>query len=242
MISIVVHQSRCDLVEKSARTQYDTQTLYVPAPFKEERIDVLHELMRAHPLATLVAVGDSGLMANHIPLKIESQPAPWGTLRGHVARANPVWRDYRLDSEALAIFQGPHSYISPSLYRSKQTTGEVVPTWNYVVVQARGTLRFIHETDWLREFVGTLTDDHEASRAQPWKVDDAPAAYMGTMLKLIVGFEFSITSITGKWKLGQNRTLSDRQGLAEGMQRSDDGDARELARMLADREPPSADR
>ena len=233
---------RCDQVEKQRRTQYDRQTLYVPAPFKEERIDVLHELMRAHPLATLVAVGDCGLVANHIPLKIESQPAPWGTLRGHVARANPVWKDHRADTEALAIFQGPHSYISPSLYRSKQTSGEVVPTWNYAVVQARGTLRFIHETDWLREFVGTLTDDQEAARAQPWKVDDAPVAYLATMLKLIVGFEISITSITGKWKLGQNRSWSDRQGLAEGLQQSDDSDARELARLLAEREAPSTDR
>ena len=227
---------RFDQVEKQRRTQYDTQTLYVPAPFKEDRIDVLHALMRAHPLAILVAIAESGLMANHLPLQIDAEPAPWGTLRGHVARANPVWKEYRAESEALAIFQGPHTYISPSLYPSKQTTGEVVPTWNYAVVQARGTLRFIHDTDWLRDFVGTLTDVHEASRAQPWKVDDAPAAFMGSMLKLIVGFEFSITSITGKWKLGQNRTLTDRQGLVEGLQQSDDSNARELAHMLSARE------
>jgi transcriptional regulator len=227
---------RCDQVEKQRRTQYDTHTLYVPAPFKEDRIDVLHSLMRAHPLATLVAVGENGLMANHLPLQTSVEPPPFGMLRGHVASANPVWKEYRQDSEALAIFQGPHTYISPSLYPSKQTTGEVVPTWNYAVVQARGTLRFIHETDWLRDFVGTLTDVHEANRAQPWKVDDAPAAFMGTMLKLIVGFEFSITGIAGKWKLGQNRTLADRQGLAEGLMQSDDSDARELAHMLAARE------
>jgi transcriptional regulator len=211
--------------------------LHLPAQFKEERVDVLHALMREHPLATLVAMSETSLIANHLPLQIIAEPAPWGMLRGHVARANPVWRDYRADVQALAIFQGPQTYISPTLYPSKQTTGEVVPTWNYVVVHARGTLRFIHEVDWLRDFLATLTDEHEANRAQPWKMRDAPAEYLDTMLALIVGFEFSISSISGKWKLGQNRTSADRQGLVQGLQQSDDADARELAAMLAARSP-----
>jgi transcriptional regulator len=211
--------------------------LYLPAQFTEQRIDVLHTLMREHPLATLVAMSDAGLVANHLPMRIGSEPAPWGVLRGHVARANPLWNEYRADVEALAIFQGPQTYISPSLYPSKQTTGEVVPTWNYAVVHARGTLRFIHEADWLRDFVAALTDEHEAPRERPWKMTDAPAPYLEKMLGMIVGFELSISSISGKWKLGQNRTAADRQGLVQGLQHSDDPNARELASLLAAREP-----
>lgn len=211
--------------------------MYLPAHFEEARTDVLHALMREHPLATLVVSAESGLLANHIPMQISAEPTPWGTLRGHVARANPLWKDYRDGTEALAIFQGPQTYISPALYPSKQTTGEVVPTWNYAVAHARGTLRFIHEVEWLSGFVSGLTDAHEAARAQPWKMQDAPPMYLEKMLKLIVGFELSISSIRGKWKLGQNRTAADRQGLVQGLQRTEDADSRELARLLAAREP-----
>ena len=191
--------------------------------------------MREHPLATLVAVNDSGLVANHLPMRIVAEPSP-GILRGHIARANPLWKEYRSDIEALAIFQGPQTYISPALYPSKQTTGEVVPTWNYAVVHARGTLRFIHDTDWLRDFVSSLTDEHEAKRPQPWKVTDAPASYVDKMLALIVGFELSISSLTGKWKLGQNRTKTDREGLIHGLGKAEDADSRQLSEMLATRE------
>jgi transcriptional regulator len=211
--------------------------LYLPTHFKEERTEVLHALMREHPLATLVAMSETGLVANHLPLRFRAEPEPWGVLRGHVARANPLWKDHRPDVEALAIFQGPQTYISPALYPSKQTTGEVVPTWNYAVVHARGTLRFIHETDWLRDFVAALTDEHEAPRERPWKMTDAPAPYLEKMLEMIVGFELTISSISGKWKLGQNRTAADRQGLIQGLQQSNDAAARELASLLAAREP-----
>lgn len=210
--------------------------MYLPAQFKEERIDVLKALMREHPFATVVAMSDNGLIVDHLPLQVIDGPAPWGTIRGHVARANPIWKDYRADSEAIAIFQGPQTYISPSLYPSKQTTGEVVPTWNYAVVHARGTLRFIHEGDWLRDLVANLTDEHEAHRAEPWKMTDAPEPYLEKMLAMIVGLEFSISSVSGKWKLGQNRTVADRQGLVHGLQQSPEADARALAGMLAARE------
>jgi transcriptional regulator len=209
--------------------------LYLPTHFNETRIEVLHALMREHPLATLVAVNDSGLVANHLPMRIGPEPAP-GILRGHIARANPLWKDYRSDIEALAIFQGPQTYISPALYPSKQATGEVVPTWNYAVVHARGTLRFIHDADWLRDFVSSLTDEHEAKRSQPWKVTDAPAPYVDKMLGLIVGFELSISSLIGKWKLGQNRTKTDREGLVQGLAQAEDADSRQLSEMLAARE------
>jgi transcriptional regulator len=209
--------------------------LYLPAHFNETRVDVLHALMRARPLATLVTSGDKGLIANHLPVQTLNEPAPLGSICGHIARANPLWRDYAQGSEALAIFQGPHIYISPSLYPSKAQTGEVVPTWDYAVVHARGVMRFINDAEWLRSFVTGLTAAHEASRAQPWKIDDAPREYIDKMLRLIVGFEFSILSLTGKWKVSQNRPLADQQGVVQGLQDASDADSHEIAAMLAAR-------
>jgi transcriptional regulator len=209
------------------------QILYLPAYFKESRTDVLHALMRARPLATLVTVCDSGLVANHIPVETLPEPPPHGLIRGHIARANPLWREYRADSEALAIFQGPQVYISPSFYPSMQETGEVVPTWDYAVVHARGTLRFVQDTHWLRAFVARLTDAHEASRQVPWKIDDAPPPYIEKMLTMIVGFEFSIVSLTGKWKLSQNHPTANRRGVVKGLRDAADANSREIADMLS---------
>jgi transcriptional regulator len=159
-------------------------------------------------------------------------------LRGHIARANPLWREYQSGSEALAIFQGPETYISPSLYPSKQQSGEVVPTWDYAVVHARGELRFIHDAGWLRDLVSGLTNQHEASQPVPWKISDAPDAYIDEMLTLIVGFEIPILALNGKWKVSQNRSAVDRQGVVRGLQGSNDPDSREIAAMLATRDPP----
>jgi transcriptional regulator len=207
--------------------------LYLPTYFEESRIDVLHTLMRARPLATLVTLCDSGLTANHIPVETLSDPPPHGMLRGHIARANPLWKEYQDGSEALAIFQGPQVYISPSFYPSKQETGEVVPTWDYAVVHAHGTLRFIQDSQWLRALVERLTDAHESSRRAPWKVGDAPAPYIEKMLSLIVGFEFSIIHLTGKWKISQNHPAANRQGVVKGLRAAADADSREIADMLS---------
>jgi transcriptional regulator len=210
--------------------------LYLPAQFTETRADVLRALMRARPLCTLVTLRDSGLAANHVPVQTLDEPAPLGLIRGHVARANSLWREYRSGTQALAIFQGPQVYISPAFYPTKAKTGEVVPTWDYAVVHAGGTLRFIEDTQWLRNFVAGLTDTHEAPRSAPWKIDDAPPAYIEKMLTLIVGFEFSITSLDGKWKVSQNRPQADRQGVIENLQGAGDADSREIAAMLAARD------
>jgi transcriptional regulator len=210
--------------------------MYLPAHFSESRIDVLHALMRARPLTTLVTSSESGLTANHIPVETLPLPAPLGLIRGHIARANPLWRQYREGTEALAIFQGPHTYISPSFYPSKAVSGEVVPTWNYAVVHAHGTLRFIQDTAWLKQLVAGLTDTYEAERSQPWKIGDAPAAYIEKMLGLIVGFEFAISSLIGKWKVGQNRTHADRQGVVKNLQYANAADSQEIAAMLAERD------
>jgi transcriptional regulator len=213
--------------------------LYLPAHFNETRTAVLHALMRARPLCTLVTQCESGLVANHVPVQTLDEPAPLGCIRGHIARANPLWREYRSATQALAIFQGPQVYISPSFYPSKAKTGEVVPTWDYAVVHAGGTLRFIDEAGWLRGFVAGLTDTHEKPRLQPWKIDDAPAAYIEKMLSLIVGFEFSIVSLAGKWKVSQNRPQADRQGVIQNLQSAGDADSHDIAAMLAswDSEP-----
>jgi transcriptional regulator len=210
--------------------------LYVPAHFNESRVDVMHGLMRAHPLATLVVSGGSGLLANHMPVETLSLPAPLGCLHGHIARSNPLWREYGEGAQALAIFQGPQAYVSPSFYPSKAVSGEVVPTWDYAVVHACGTLRFIHDVEWLRGFVAKLTETYENPRPTPWKIGDAPARYIDKMLSLIVGFEFSISSLTGKWKVSQNRPPADRQGVVKNLQAEEDADSHEIAAMLAARD------
>ena len=215
--------------------------MYLPAYFQESRTDVLHALMRARPLATLVTLSESGIVANHVPVETLPDPLPHGVLRGHVARANPLWREYRADSEALAIFQGPQAYISPSFYPSKLETGEVVPTWDYAVVHARGTLRFVQDSVWLRALVSrltdahesSLTDAHESSRRVAWKIDDAPSRYIERMLALIVGFELSIASLTGKWKLSQNHSAANRLGVATGLRATAGAEAGEVADMLS---------
>ena len=219
--------------------QYNECRLYLPSHFNETRLEVLRELMRARPLVTLVTQCESGLVANHVPVQTLDEPAPWGCIRGHIARANPLWREYRKDTEALAIFQGPHAYISPSLYPSKEKSGEVVPTWNYAVVHASGTLRFIEDAAWLRDFVAGLTAAHEEPRSLPWKIEDAPAAYIDRQLRMIVGFEFSIARLTGKWKVSQNRTRADRDGVVRGLREASDADSQEIAGILAalDRAP-----
>lgn len=192
--------------------------MYLPKHFEETRVDVLHELIRAHPLAALVTLTAGGLDANHIPFEIDPDPAPFGTLRGHVARANPVWRDFSPGVDALVIFQGPGTYVSPSWYSSKQDGGKVVPTWNYVVVHAHGPLRVIDDARWLRSFVERLTNRHEAGRAAPWKVTDAPADYIEKMVTAIVGIELPVARLSGKWKVSQNRPARDREGVVAGLQ------------------------
>src|SRR5262245_37135384 len=191
--------------------------MYVPKHFEETRIEILHALIRAHPLAALVTLTPDGLDANHIPFEIDPEPAPFGTLRAHVARANALWRDFSREVKALAIFQGPETYISPSWYPTKQETGRVVPTWYYAVVHAHGPLRVIEDRRWLREFVERLTNRHEASRSAPWKVTDAPAAYIDQQLGAIVGLEMPISQLIGKWKASQNRPAHDQDGVVEGL-------------------------
>ena len=206
--------------------------MYLPAHFEETRPEVLHELVRAHPLGLLITLGAGGIQANPIPFILDTDPAGGlPTLRAHVARANPVWREARTDVESLVVFQGPQAYISPSMYPTKAATGKVVPTWNYVIVQARGTLRVMDDAPWLRALVTRLTNRHEATRAVPWAVTDAPADYIDAMLRAIVGIEIPLSALTGKWKVTQNRNEVDRNGVVYGLraQAEQHGDAQAAA-------------
>ena len=191
--------------------------MYLPSHFQQLDVKALQGLMQTRPFATLVTHGAQGLDANPVPMMWVDEGSPHGLLRGHVARANPVWRDTPGGSEVLAIFHGPDAYISPSWYETKRETGRVVPTWNYLVVQARGPLRVIDDASWLRELVTALTNRHEHARPHPWAVDDAPADYIDAMLKAIVGIEIALTSLQGKWKASQNHPERNRHGAAQGV-------------------------
>lgn len=191
--------------------------MYNPSHFVENRADVLHALVKTHPLATLVTLTQDGLVANYIPLLLRHDGSAFGTLVGHVARANPIWSATDLGVDALACFQGPQVYISPSLYATKQEHGKVVPTWNYVAVQARGPLTVHDDADWVRAQVTELTRQQEAQRVTPWAVDDAPRSYTDTMIRALVGISIPVKAMTGKWKVSQNQPSVNRDSVATGL-------------------------
>jgi transcriptional regulator len=209
--------------------------MYVPPLFKEDRIEVLHAAMRQAGLATLVTLTADGLVASHVPVLLDPEPAPYGTLLGHLARPNPQAKGAAAGTEALAIFLGPDAYVTPSWYATKRLTGKVVPTWNYVAIHAYGKLSFFSEADRLLEVVTRLTDREEGKRAVPWAVTDAPADFVDGMLKGIVGFSLPITRLEGKWKMSQNRPGEDRSGVADGLTAEGRGEVAELVRGAASR-------
>jgi transcriptional regulator len=177
---------------------------------------LLAELVRQVP-ATLVTLSEDGLRASILPMLFDPDDGEHGTLRGHLARPNPQWRDAGSDSEALAIFDGPDAYVSPALYEEKRLTGKVVPTWNYVTVLAHGTLVARPEPEWLLSHVRRLVERHEAGRREPWSIDDVPDGYVETMVRAIVGLELRITRLEAKRKLSQNRSAADIEGVIAGL-------------------------
>jgi transcriptional regulator len=207
--------------------------MYMPKHFDEPRPEAMHALMRERPLATLVALTTRGLEANHIPLLVDPEPGPFGTLRGHVARGNPLWRDFNAGIEALAVFTGPDAYITPSWYPGKKVDGKVVPTWNYATVHAKGKLIVHDDPAWLRPHLEQLVATHEASFPKPWKVSDAPDDYVAKMIGAVVGIEIPIHSLVGKWKMSQNRAEADRASVVQGLRALGDEMSGEVATLVA---------
>ncbi len=216
--------------------------MYLPAHFEETRPSELHALLRRHPLGLLITQDAQGApVANAIPFMLEAGRGPFGTLVGHVARANPVWQlpaGAPPTPQVLVVFQGPNGYVSPNGYPSKAEHGKVVPTWNYAVVQARGPLQVLDDEAAAHALVSRLTDRHEATQRRPWGVGDAPADYIAGMLRAIVCIEIPLTALVGKYKLSQNRSAADRAGVVAALQAGDDSGNHDLARwMRADGAP-----
>jgi transcriptional regulator len=206
--------------------------MYRPPAFREDRLDVLHALIRAHPLGTLVTAGPHGLMANHIPFLVDADATGNGTLRAHLARANDQLAALRDGAETMVIFQGPDAYVTPSWYASKVEHQKVVPTWNYATVHAWGTPIVHDEAPWLRQQIGALTASQEARREHPWAVEDAPADFVAAQIRAIVGVEIPIARIEGKWKVSQNRPEADQRGVAAGLRELGD---EAMAQLVTDR-------
>jgi transcriptional regulator len=206
--------------------------MYRPPHFREDRLDVLHALIASHRLGTIVTNGSDGLDANHVPFTLDATRGPFGTLKAHLAKANTQLAALSAGGEALVIFQGPETYITPSWYPSKLEHGKVVPTWNYVTVHAWGRPVVVEDPAWLLAQISELTTLNEGKRSEPWAVTDAPAAYVTSQLKGIFGIEIEIARIEGKWKTSQNRPEGDRVGVAEGL--SAEGHA-EMAKWVAKR-------
>ena len=214
--------------------------MYTPTYFEELRLPELHEFMRRHPFASIIAKEAGRIEANHVPLVLDPGHGPFGRLRGHIARANSMWRNIEAGAEVLVLFHGSHSYISPSFYPSKQEHGKVVPTWNYAVTHARGKIAWVRDSQWLRQLVENLTEQHEAEQAVPWRVSDAPDEYVRKMLEGIVGFEISIDELRGTMKLSQNKSETDRAGVRRGLSERADADSAEIARLMSGKDSGSA--
>jgi transcriptional regulator len=206
--------------------------MYLPKTHEETRLDVLHALITAHPLGTWVEAGEDDLVVNHIPFVLDPSRGQRGTLIGHVARANPVWKGPSGRVPGVVTFRGPQSYITPSWYPSKHEHGKAVPTWNYAVVTAHGRPEFTEDRRWLYEHLRQLTAAHEERQALPWKIDDAPADFTEKMVAAIVGVEIPIDRIEGKWKTNQNRPEPDKLGVVAGLLGKGDDESVAMAALV----------
>ena len=207
--------------------------MYQPPLFREENLETLHALIRAHPLGLLISAGPEGPLANAIPFYLDAGFGEKGRLQAHVARGNGQWRAIAAGAPVLVVFQGVDAYVTPSWYQTKRETGKVVPTWNYAMVQVRGPARVVEDGQWLRAQIGVLTAGQEGARSTPWAVEDAPEDFIAAQIKGIVGIEIDIAAIDGKWKVSQNRSAADREGVMHGLaDMPDDADAAEMAELV----------
>jgi transcriptional regulator len=210
--------------------------VYVPRHFEQSQLDLVHAALERIQVATLVTCGPEGPYVSHLPMMLERNSGPFGTLVGHLARANPHW-SVGAGQPAVAIFFGPNGYISPNWYPTKHETQKVVPTWDYIAVHARGTLQTFDQPERLHALVTALTNLHESRSAHPWHVDDAPEAFVASQLRAIVGLELPIETLLGKWKLSQNRPAADIDGVIAGLQAIGDEGSLELAHAVEDARP-----
>lgn len=208
--------------------------MYLPKQHEETRLEVLHQHIHANPLGTWVVLGDGELMANHVPFLLDSSRGEFGTLVGHIAKANPVWHQSNFDIPAVVCFHGPQSYISPSWYPSKHEHGKAVPTWNYAVVHAYGQPNFIHDSDWLYQHLAQLTNKQEATQALPWKLEHAPKDFTDRLVDVIVGVEIPILRLVGKWKTSQNRSDNDKLGIIAGLLNKGDEESKAMAKLIGE--------
>ena len=206
--------------------------MYVPRAFAVDDIKILHQQMQASPLPVLVTHASQGLLASHVPMLLNPDEGPCGTLYGHLARANPHWQDLAQGTEALVIFAGEQAYISPTFYPGKADHGKAVPTWNYLAVHAYGMAEVFDDAERLLALVSRLSDRQEANRPAPWAVSDAPADYVDSMLKAIVGFRLPITRLQGKRKLSQNRDARDQAGVRQGLLATNNPQDHALAHLM----------
>lgn len=211
--------------------------VYLPPAFTEARAEVLIAHIERYDFGLLVSHGPAGLVASHIPFLVERRTAMSGgeklRLEGHLARANPQVSELADGGEVLAVFSGPHAYVSPGWYAG----GPAVPTWNYADVHAYGALRLVEEEEWLRRFLHKLSARHEAGRAAPWRMEDQPAAYIAGMIKGIIGLDITVTRLEGKYKLSQNRPAVDRPRITAALETEGGADALAIAQLMREREP-----
>lgn len=206
--------------------------MYLPEHFAETRTEELRRIVREHPLGMLVTHTAAGLDANHIPFELDPDRGPSGTLQGHVARANPLWREVPDGAAVMVVFRGAHGYVSPNWYPSKHETHRSVPTWNYEVVHVHGRIRLIDDVEFVGGVVARLTRTNEAAEPHPWKMADAPRDYIEQMLRMVVGVEIEVTRLVGKRKLSQNRDARDFDGVVAALQeRKQDGLAAAMERI-----------
>jgi transcriptional regulator len=203
--------------------------VYPPPSYRETRRETILEFIRATGFGQLVSTGESRPYATGVPFLVR-QEGHAVVLEAHLQRGNPQWRSVR--GEALALFQGPHAYVHPGWYATKKETGRVVPTWNYIAVQAAGPAEIVDDRDWLRRHVAALTTVFEAGRAEPWAVDDAPESYIEALLRGIVGVRLTVREFDGRWKLNQNHPATNRRGVIEGLSKSDLARDREVAEEM----------
>jgi transcriptional regulator len=206
--------------------------MYTPKDFRVDDLAILHADMRQNTLAALISITPTGLVATHLPILLDEHHGPNGTILGHVSRANLQWQQSDPTVEALIIFTGPDTYVTPSWYPAKQETGRVVPTWNYAAIHVYGKLTFFEDPERLRDIVTRLTNQHEAAFPQPWQVTDAPPNFIDSQLKAIVGFELPILRIEGKRKFNQNRSAEDRAGVIDGLRALNDPRKTEVADLM----------